>query len=243
MFAPTPDMQSPPLDSGEIHVWTATLTADGEALTHHRALLADDERARADRFLPSRVRERFIVARAILRRLLSVYVRSDPSALRFGYADNGKPYLAHGSGLCFNLSHAEDTAVIAITSQREIGIDIEATTREVDVLGVARKVFSPDEIARLTALAPEERPAAFFRLWTRKEAYIKARGDGFGYPTQSFSVSHLPGDRDALLADARHAVAHLDWRITEIVAPAGFCAALGGPGRDWSVLRFDAGSW
>ena len=98
MFAPTPDMQSPPLDSGEIHVWTATLTADGEALTHHRALLADDERARADRFLPSRVRERFIVARAILRRLLSVYVRSDPSALRFGYADNGKPYLAHGSG-------------------------------------------------------------------------------------------------------------------------------------------------
>lgn len=229
-------MQSPPLDPDEIHVWTVTLALGGEALAQHRGLLSDEEKARADRFLLPRVCERFTVARAILRRLLAMYVDSDPAALRFGYAAHGKPYLAHPSGLCFNLSHTEDTAVIAIASQREIGIDIEATRREVDVLGVARRVFSPDEIARLTTLAPEERLGAFFRLWTRKEAYIKARGDGFGYPTRSFSVSHLPGDQDAMLVDEREAVAHLHWRVTDIVAPDRFRAALAAPGRDWSVL-------
>lgn len=232
-------MQSPPLNSGEVHVWTATLAAHGEALAQHRALLADDERTRADRFLASRVRERFIVARAILRRLLAAYVRGDPTALCFGYAARGKPYLLDDSELCFNLSHAQDTALIAIASRREIGIDIEATMRDVDFLGVARKAFSPDEIARLTALAPEERQAAFFRIWTRKEAYVKASGDGFGYPTRAFSVSHVPGDEDALLADEHQAAAHLDWRITDVVAPEGFCAALAAPGRNWSVLRFD----
>jgi 4'-phosphopantetheinyl transferase len=232
-------MQSPALNSGEIHVWTATLAVPAEMIARHRKLLADEEKARAERFLVPRVRERFTVARAILRRLLSGYVGSAPETLCFGYADHGKPYLAHHSGLRFNLSHAGDAALIAIALQREIGIDIEAATREVDVLGVARKVFSPDEYARLTALAPQERPAAFFRLWTRKEAYIKARGEGFGYPTRSFSVSHLPGDQDALLADARKGIAPDDWRIIEIAAPDGFRAALAAPGRDWSVLRFD----
>ena len=233
-------MQSPPLDSGQIHVWTATLAVHGDALAQHRALLANEEKARADRFVFPRVRERFIVARAILRRLLSVYVRGHPAELCFGYAARGKPYLLHGSELHFNLSHAEDAAMIAIATQREIGIDIEATARNVDIEGVARKVFSPDEFVRLTALAPADRRAAFFRIWTRKEAYIKARGDGFGYPTRSFSVSLLPGDEDALLDGARQAIGQLDWRIAEIVAPEGFCAALAVPGRDWSVLRFDA---
>ena len=232
-------MQLPSLDAQEIHVWSTALAASPEALAQHRALLSDEEKTRADRFLLPRVRERFTVARAMLRRLLSAYVSSDPAALRFAYAAHGKPYLAHHSGLGFNLSHADGTAVIAIASQREIGIDIEATTREVDVLGVARRVFSPDEITHLTALAPQERLGAFFSLWTRKEAYIKARGDGFSYPTRSFSVSHLPGDQDALLCDERNAGAHLNWRITELVAPDGFRAALAAPGRDWSVLRFN----
>ena len=230
-------MQSPPLDSGEIHVWRATLAARGEVLAQHHALLADDEKTRADRFLPSRVRERFIIARAMLRHLLAAYVHSDPATLRFGYAARGKPYLVHDSELCFNLSHTEDTALIAIASRREIGIDMEATTRDVDVLGVAQKAFSSDEIARLTALAKEQRRAAFFRIWTRKEAYVKARGDGFGYPTRAFSVSHLPGDDDALLADERQAAAPLDWRLTEIVAPDGCCAALAAPGRDCRDLQ------
>lgn len=232
-------MQSRSLDSGAIHVWTATLASREEALAQHRALLSEEEKARADRFIPPRARERFTVARAILRRLLAMYAGRDPAALRFGYAVHGKPYLTAGPGLCFNLSHAEDMAMIAVAWQREIGIDIEATTRDVDIPGVARKVLSPDEIARLTALSAADQRKAFIRLWTRKEAYIKARGDGFGYPTRSFSVSQLPDDHDALLADERAALAHLDWRVTDIGAPDGFCAALAAPGRDWSVSRFD----
>lgn len=231
-------MQLPPLEAGKIHVWSTTLAASADALAQHRALLADDEKALADRFLRSIVRDRYIVGRGILRRLLASYASSNPQALTFGYAVRGKPYLLNHPPLCFNLSHAGNAALIAVTWDADVGIDIEATTREVDVLGVARKVFSPDENARLTALGAEERRAAFFRIWTRKEAYIKAHGDGFGYATRTFSVSHSPGDEHALLADELQANAPHDWRVTDVVAPEGFCAALGAPGRHWSVLRF-----
>ena len=216
------------------------LWVPGEGVAQDRALLADEENARADRLLLPRVRERFIFARAILRRLLAGYLHVDPAKLVFRYTAQGKPYLGDGAALCFNLSHSKDVAVIAIARRREIGIDIEATTRDVEFEGVARKVFSPNENARLARVTPELRRAAFFRIWTRKEAYVKARGEGLNYSLRSFSVSDLPGDDDALLADERQPLAHLAWRLAEIAAPAGFSAALAAPGRDWSVVRFAA---
>jgi len=123
---------------------------------------------------------------------------------------------------------------------RDVGIDIEVMARDVDIEGVARQAFSPVECEALTALSPEARPAAFFRVWTRKEAYVKARGDGLGYPTRTFSVSHLAGGDDALLADECEPGVQSGWRVLEIAAPDGFCAALAAPGRDWSAGRFDA---
>ena len=177
--------------------------------------------------------------RAFLRRLLSAYLQTDPVSVAIGYGAHGKPCLANGSEISFNLSHAEDTATVAIALQREVGVDIEAVTHDVDIDAVARQAFSPTEIKALASLAPAARREAFFRIWVRKEAYIKARGEGLSYPTQSFTVSHLPRDDDALLMDDGEARALSHWRIAEISAPTGFRAALAAEGRDWSVLQME----
>lgn len=233
-------MEVPPLDHTQVHVWTASLSTGGTALAELRAVLVAEERARADCIRAPQLRRRFIVSRAILRRLLSIYLRVAVSELRLGYGAHGKPYVASVSGLCFNLSHAEDTVMYAFASQREVGIDIESTTRDVDIEGVARQAFSPIECEALTSLSPDARRAAFFRIWTRKEAYVKARGDGLGYPTRTFSVWHLPGGDATRLADGRQTGSLAGWQLLEIPAPPNFCAALAAPGRDWSAMSFDA---
>ena len=233
-------MEAPPLSPIQVHVWTVSLSAERAALGEFSKILTTDERARADRFRTPQLQRRFIIARALLRRLLSNYLRVDASAVQLGYGEHGKPYVASASGLCFNLSHAEDVAMYAFAWRRDVGIDIEVMARDVDIEGVARQAFSPVECEALAALSPEARSAAFVRIWTRKEAYVKARGDGLGYPTRTFSVSHLGGGDDALLADECDAEAQSGWRLLEIAAPDGFCAALAAPGRDWSALRFDA---
>jgi 4'-phosphopantetheinyl transferase len=143
------------------------------------------------------------------------------------------------TGVRFNISHADDIAMYAVASGGEVGIDIEATMRNVDVDGVAGHAFSPSECEVLAALAPHARREAFFRIWTRKEAYVKARGEGLAYPTRSFTVSHQGGG-NALIADARDERAQDCWRVTGLEAPPGFAAALATEGRDRTVLRFDA---
>ena len=111
--------------------------------------------------------------------------------------------------------------------------------REVDVVGVARQAFSSIECEVLAALAPDARREAFFRIWTRKEAYVKARGEGLCYPTRSFRCLHRDGD-DALIDDERDGQARDRWRVSDLDAPPGFAAALAAEGRDWTILRFDA---
>ncbi len=179
------------------------------------------------------------MARVVLRQLLKAYTPDHSSALRIGYGVNGKPCLPDRPDLRFNVSHTDDIAMYAIASRREVGIDVEATRREVDVAGVARQAFSPRECDVLAALAPDARRDAFFRLWTRKEAYVKARGEGFSYPTRSFTVTHH-GDDDALIEDEHDERARDRWRVTGLDAPPGFAAALAAEGGGWTVLRLDA---
>ena len=131
------------------------------------------------------------------------------------------------------------TAIYAFASDRDVGVDIEATSRDVEIDGVARTVFSPPECAALAAMASDARRAAFFRIWTRKEAYVKFLGDGLGYPTRSFSVSDHADD-DALVGDEKDAGAPRRCRVIALPAPPGFAAALAATGRDWSVVEVDA---
>jgi 4'-phosphopantetheinyl transferase len=253
-----------PIRPSELHVWSASLLLAPEAVERLWRELAPDEQARAERLRTRDLTRRFIAGRAVLRRLLAGYLPADSGPISLAYGARGKPYLASAvaaaSRISFNLSHADDTAVYAFARGRDVGIDIEATGREVwtspegvstslrhvgrslrdaEIEGIARKVFSKLECEALEALPGTERRVAFFRIWARKEAYIKARGEGFGYPTRSFSVSYC-ADQDALIADDTDQHAPRRWRVIGLPAPHGFTAALAAEGREWSVRHFDA---
>lgn len=236
----SPRLPLPVLDRTAVHVWTASLGATDHAVERLAGILSADERARADRFLTPGLRGRFVVARALMRRVLAAYVRADPASLPIGYGRRGKPRLHDGSGVCFNLSHADEFCLLAVARQREVGVDIEAINRDLDCEGVARLAFSPEECEALAVLPPAARREAFFRIWVRKEAYVKARGEGLAYPTRSFSVSHASGCEDALVRDDNGAHGPGGWRVTETVAPQGFEAAVAASGADWSIVRFGA---
>lgn len=238
---PTPDRAATKpstLDQAEVHVWSCRLDAAPGAIAYWATLLAEDETARAARFRISTDRDRFIVAHAVLRRLLATYLETDPARLLFGQAAYGKPLLINHPELCFSLSHSGDFALVAL-ARCEVGVDVERLDRQIEIHSVAASAFSALELAELRTLVPAERRAAFFRLWTRKEAYVKARGEGLRRSTHSFSVSNRAGDDDALLSDATDSEAGQGWRVGDIVAPAGYCAALAVAQRAWSVQQFD----
>jgi 4'-phosphopantetheinyl transferase len=167
-----------------------------------RRLLSDAEQQRADRFAFDRDRNRFIVARARLRELLATRLNVLPEAVELTYGVHGKPALARrfeDSDLRFNVSHSDDVAVYAFSLGREIGIDIEVVRPIPDADDIAARFFSRRENEAYLALDPSEKPQGFFNCWTRKEAFIKAFGDGLYYPLDSFDVSLAPSEPAEIL--------------------------------------------
>lgn len=178
------------------------------------AILSPDERTRADRFVFEKHRRRFIAARARLRAVLGSFLGTDPRAIAFRYGAKGKPELAapfEDRGLRFNLSHSEDRALVALAEGRELGADVEAVRAVRHGPAVARRFFSEEEQRGLAGLHGGAWDEAFFRCWTRKEAVIKAIGDGLSYPLRSFST----------VGDAVG-----PWRLHDLDAGRGFQAAL-----------------
>lgn len=226
---------APELEQGCIHVWTLELAP---AAVVEPGLLSPDEIERALRYRHPSPRSRFIARRGALRRLLASYLGANAAGLRFGYGPQGKPHLPHHPELKFNVSHARDCVVIAIAVDREVGVDIAAMECHGWWEEVARVALSPMERRGLAAVPPAERTAAFFRIWTRKEAYLKAEGSGLARATETFSVSSIRGDADALLLDHSWPQACSRWRIAEAPAPAGFVAAVASSGRDWTAEFF-----
>lgn len=185
-----------------IEVAVTRLEATPEGVCAAERLLAADERQRADRFIHLRDRRRFIVARAWLRQLLGAQLHAPPEAIEFVYGDYGKPALARpfaGSDLRFNLAHAGDVAVCALTRGRDVGIDVEAVRAMRDAEIVAARLFSLRENRAFCALEASDKPLGFFNCWTRKEAFVKALGDGLSYPLDSFDVSLAPTEPARLL--------------------------------------------
>ncbi|MCE9625238.1 MAG: 4'-phosphopantetheinyl transferase superfamily protein, partial [Deltaproteobacteria bacterium] len=169
------------LSPDEIHVWRSGLDGSPEKLREYRDLLSEDERARADRLLREADRTHFTFARALLRRLVGAYLQATPASLKFSYASQGRPYLIGNFSRPipdFNLAHSSGTALFAFAIGREVGVDIEFIREPVDEAAIARRYFHPEEAAALLALPNAERSREFFRLWTRKEAYLKAGGEG-----------------------------------------------------------------
>ena len=184
------DLQNMPqltLKHGELHVWQATFS------THHAAdfasLLSIDEQNRADRYLVDAVRNHFIIGRGILRTLIGRYLDISPQAVTFALGERGKPQIEHPT-LRFNLSHSADLLIAAFVLNAEIGIDVEQIRPMREMRTVAHDNFSAQEFACWEQLPDAQKSSAFYATWTRKEAYIKATGDGFRLPLGSFSVNH-----------------------------------------------------
>ena len=187
-------MVSGAADAATLDVVIARLDIGAEAADASAALLSCDERERAGRFAQDRARRRFTVARARLRQELGARLGVAPEAIELEYAPGGKPRLhpQFASDLRFNVSHHEDVAAFAFANGREVGIDIEGVRTLADGDAIAALVFSPREQQAYLALDAEQKPLAFFNCWTRKEAFVKALGEGLRYPLDRFDVSRLP---------------------------------------------------
>jgi 4'-phosphopantetheinyl transferase len=177
------------LSGREVHIWTLPTTA---AAVMFEPVLTTDE-LRAGRFHFSHLRESFVIAHGALRCLLGRYLGLHSGSLRFSYGSKGKPALEAGAHIQFNMTHSGSLAAIAITAESQIGLDLEQVRPLSDMQQIAAHFFCSEEAAEIMSLPPSERERAFFRCWTRKEAYIKAIGDGLSAPLDGFRVTVLPG--------------------------------------------------
>jgi 4'-phosphopantetheinyl transferase len=233
-----------PIADADVHVWVIALDGPAARPALLLTVLGADERERAGRFVFPRDRDRFVVAHAALRAILGEYLGVPPSAIRLETTARGKPLLApphDGTGLRFNLSHSAALALCAVTRGRGVGVDVEAVRPDFAGEDIARRFFSPAEVAALAAVAPGERALAFFRCWTRKEAYIKARGEGLALSLASFDVTLGPDEPPALLATRDDPAEASRWALVELGLPPGYVGALAVEGRGWRLSLADWG--
>jgi 4'-phosphopantetheinyl transferase len=189
-------------------------------------LLSADEVARARRFLFDRHRQRFVVARALLRTILGGHLGVPAQTIRFRYETRGKPALdcAGLPSLAFNLSHADSVVLIAVARAGALGADVERVRAETETSGLERLCFAPAEIERFARLDGAARALGFCQSWTRKESYLKATGVGLAGPLRAVSVlprAGMPGVSRVVGGDGR-----ADWHVHDLAAPAGYAAAL-----------------
>lgn len=212
--------------TGQVDLWRAELDAAGSDPEALSRTLAPEEIARAGRFYFPRDRARFIAARALLRRILALYARRPPESLRFRYSSEGKPSLAEPDlGLEFSVAHSRGLAVYAVTQGRPVGVDVEHVRPEVAFERIAERFFSAGESAALLALPRDQRPAAFFRCWTRKEALLKAWGHGLAFGLHRFSVSCAAGPPQ-LLATPFDPAEAARWSLSDLEPGPGCVGAL-----------------
>ncbi len=228
----------PAATEAEVHVWQAALAAPPATLAWLEGLLSADELQRAGRFRFARDRDHYILARGLLRVILGLYAGTAPESLCFVYNAHGKPALAAGfaePALSFNLSHSGDLVLYAVTAGRVVGVDVEQLRPELATAEIAERFFAPRERDALQALPAELRTRAFYDCWTRKEAYIKARGEGLSIPLDQFEVSLAPGMPAALLHSEGSPKEAARWRLQELDPDPAYAAAVAVEGHDWQL--------
>ncbi|HYH80967.1 MAG TPA: 4'-phosphopantetheinyl transferase superfamily protein [Longimicrobium sp.] len=240
-WAPGPER--PVAAPGEVHVWRASLALPPGELAALHEVISDEERLRAGRFRFEVHRDRFIAGRGIQRRVLARYLGAGPAALRYRLAHHGKPALDGpwaAADLRFNVSNAEDGLLIAVTPGRELGVDLEAVRTLGDRDDVARRFFSIPENEVYDSIPECDRDAAFFTCWTRKEAYIKALGEGLSMPLDCFDVTLRPGEPARLLATRGNPDQAARWTLRELDPGPGWIGALAVEGdAAWETRLYD----
>ena len=214
---------------GMVEVISVGLDAERAAPGELAQCLSDAERLRASRFVFDRDRRRFIAGRARLRHLLASRLGVQPDAVELVYGPHGKPGLSRrfaDADLRFNVSHSEDVAVYAFSRGCEIGVDVEVVRALSDADDIAARFFSRRECEAYLALGPRDKPVGFFNCWTRKEAFIKAIGDGLYHPLDCFDVSLAPSEPARILRVGDTPGEECAWRVESFVPVPGFVAAV-----------------
>ena len=240
---PAPE-RLPVLGADEIHVWMASVEDLAPLSAALGAFQDPAEREREARFHFEADRVRHAITRGVLRRLAGHYLGRPPAELRFRAGAHGKPHLSgtDAGSLTFNVSHSGTVVLIALAHRAKVGVDIESWASRIDGPGIDRiadSAFSAHERGALRALAPSERRAAFFAIWSRKEAYIKATGLGVSAGLRHFDVSHDPGDA-RLIADRARGTGPADWVLHDLAPASGYSAALATDDAGLRVLTFRA---
>jgi len=226
------------LQPDEVHVWLVQLGEPAATVADRRVILSEDERARADRFHFEKDRTAYTVARAALRTLLGKYLGLPNAGIQFQYTVHGKPYLApavNSAGISFNISHSYGLALLAFGIGRQVGVDVERIRPDFGTLEIARRFFSAREIESLLAQPPEHQAECFFNCWTRKEAYIKAIGEGLSCPLHLFDVTLAIDEPARLLATRVDSQDASKWSLHNLDVGQGHKAAVIAEGTDWQL--------
>lgn len=191
------DSELPVLVDGRVLIWTALLDGSTKPrLSYLAGLLSEEETRRASRFRFDQDRTRFVVCRGTLREILASYLKIEPQTVEFTYGEHGKPYCMAPTGrivspIRFNVSHSAHYAIFAVSTS-EVGVDIEVIRPMPEMEALVERYFSVPERKAFYSVAPDLQLKAFLSCWTRKEAYVKARGDGLSNPLDQCNVSLAP---------------------------------------------------
>ncbi len=212
--------------SDTVHLWQGGLDGTDEQVAAWVALLSPDERVRMARFRFEIHQRRYAAAHAQLRLILAPYLALAPTAIQFSTTEFGKPHLIGTEAINFNLSHAGDQMLVGVVRGRAIGVDIEQIRPDFATTDIAMHYFSAVEQAAFQVVPDEQKAQAFFRAWTRKEAFIKAVGEGLSLPLADFDVTLAPGEPARLLAVRGSAQAAAQWQMADVKVGDGYAAAV-----------------
>lgn len=227
------------ISESDVHVWQAAIEPLARQIPTLSRLLSESERSRSSAFFHQRDRERFIVSHGVLRVLLAEYLQSDPAQIQFAEESRRKPCLAapfSQSGLQFNITHSGELALLAFAHQRRVGVDVEVIRPLPDLEQIAVTTFSTQENQNLLALPSEERIKAFYTIWARKEALVKATGDGLYFPLKAFSVNlGIPPE----ITFHQSGLTHAQWQLAHLQVAPDHAAALALEGQGWNLTQLE----
>ena len=226
------------LSTRDVHIWRAVIDLPSKSVEEIEGSLSIDEKMKAQHFRFKRDKSRFIATRGILRLILGCYLGAEPSAIRFCYEKSGKPRLQNAfakTGIQFNLSHSKGLALYIFSHGHEVGVDIEHMREISEMEQIAEQFFSVRDRVFFGALPRSEKREAFFNLWTRKEAFVKATGDGLSYHLGSFNASVAPGKSLELSRMLGVAEEASTWSIGDVRPAEEFAGAFVVEGESWKV--------
>lgn len=221
-----PELQ---LSSDYIDIWLIDLAEEEVDIFTHQRYLDEAEMTRAGKYVSGKKSREFIITRSSLRNIIGYTLGEDPRRIGFGYTRHGMPVLDtnwESTGITFNVSHSHGLALIAVSTNNCIGIDIELERSDVEIEKLARRYFSKNEYEAIMAFEGNNRRRSFFATWTRKEALVKATGTGIAYGLASFDVSVDPDQPARLLASRWQQECLSDWSLEAISTHAGYQACL-----------------